>query len=880
MIQLKVYDTDGTQYWLDLYEDQPIKLTLSIEDITNAEARSVFSRTFRVPATGNNNRFFKHAFLIDGIDYDVTVKKTAEILVDGAEFRQGHIRLQKIYDNKDQDKIDYEIIFLGETRDFSSKIGDASICQLDIDSLTHEFNDTAITTSWNAWNGITGTATTGLVDGNVLYPLINHGNSYDENGVPELTEIAVVGPKRFTQNGHPAKTTQFKPMVRVKAIWDQIFLDSGYTYTSNFIDPPTTDPGLFTQLYVSAFGDEASPLLNVAASSNNTFSAQGNTDGSVNDFLEAEDEISDLGDNYNANTSAYYVPQQGEYSFYAEAYAFAWFEGYQQGDGVYLDVRLQLYVNGQSVYNGGYGDREVITLTRTLTLNENDIVKIYVDVDQGGAVIDQEEVGNQIFQCTAAAGFVNPMNSFDCEYKQIDFVKDVLTTFRLVMAPDPLNAKNFIIEPFVDYIQSGSVLDWSDKLDGSKDIQIEPLFFTQSDQIKFEHEKDADYLSAYHIAAYKNAYGYLEFDSNNELLKGTRTIKTKWAGTPITQIEGAPNTSQFIIPHLHVHEAGDNGTQHLPIKCKSRFLFYNGMQSVGTTSYHWHLEGVTGHFTTYPLVSYSSVWPLSSSGTILNWRNDVGYWGNVDTNGDGVIDYPAQGGSSLYDRYWGGYINSLYSSFARRLTANFVLNNIDLQNFSFDDVIFLNGTYYRPEKVIDAPIGNKSIVKVQLIKLLNYNSAQTIPDPEPLTTTYFIEACDGSFGNWATSSNDSIPLGTIMKIEGSGDTCIEVGQIMEPDQGAILDVLIDGITYTDCNGCNGIVLLNTYVLDDCSSGLPLQVAQEQYSFQQGDVVQYQLGGVGATYCGTITANGQSANPEGVISSPTAYECDDVIHCNQ
>ena len=60
MVQLRV--EDGSNYvWLDLYETEPIKLTLSIEDITNTEARSVFSRTFRVPSTGNNNKFFKHA---------------------------------------------------------------------------------------------------------------------------------------------------------------------------------------------------------------------------------------------------------------------------------------------------------------------------------------------------------------------------------------------------------------------------------------------------------------------------------------------------------------------------------------------------------------------------------------------------------------------------------------------------------------------------------------------------------------------------------------------------------------------------------------------------------------------------------------------------
>ena len=51
MIQLRVYEeyvtpwTSASPKYLDLYETQPIKLNLSIEDITNADATSTFSRT-------------------------------------------------------------------------------------------------------------------------------------------------------------------------------------------------------------------------------------------------------------------------------------------------------------------------------------------------------------------------------------------------------------------------------------------------------------------------------------------------------------------------------------------------------------------------------------------------------------------------------------------------------------------------------------------------------------------------------------------------------------------------------------------------------------------------------------------------------------------
>ena len=189
MIQLKVYPNAAQlqeeSLFLDLYETQPIKLTLSIEDITSADATSVFSRTFKVPGTRTNNIFFKNAFEIDGIDFDITIKKPAEILVDGAEFKTGHVRLQKIFVNQEQDKIDYELLFLGETRDFSSAIGELTMCQLtftdfnwdglpvsytNADDFTSGIGQLEVKNSWQAFPQ-TNDATAGYADGDLLFPL-------------------------------------------------------------------------------------------------------------------------------------------------------------------------------------------------------------------------------------------------------------------------------------------------------------------------------------------------------------------------------------------------------------------------------------------------------------------------------------------------------------------------------------------------------------------------------------------------------------------------------------------------------------------------------------------------------------------------------------
>ena len=267
---------------------------------------------------------------------------------------------------------------------------------------------------------------------------------------------------------------------------------------------------------------------------------------------------------------------------------------------------------------------------------------------------------------------------------------------------------------------------------------------------------------------------------------------------------------------------------------------------------------------------------MASTGTVLNWNVDIGYWGNS------VSGYPSRLGQSMYDLYWSGYINSLYSKNARRVTGTFILNSVDLQDFSFDDIIYVNGVYYRPEKIIDAQIGELSPTKVQLIKLLNYS--EFILPPLPSITTYFIEACDGSFGSYATSGIPNIAVGTVMQIvtEGVDPVCVVVGQATTPQQGNT-DTLIDGATYLNGNSCNGVTPPTTesvYNITECGTAQGCQASSTGYNFNVGDVVQYTIGGTGATYCGTIQSEVQVVDPLLVINSPISYDCDDELHCVQ
>ena len=815
MVQLKVYPSVGAPVnscvFLDLYETQPIKLTLSIEDITSADATSVFSRTFKVPATRDNNEFFENVWELDGIDFDITIKKPAEILVDGAEFKTGHVRLQKIFTNEDQDKIDYELLFLGETRDFSSAVGETTMCQLqftDFDWKDAEGNvylnytnaaDFAtnigaqdVQDSWDAFPQ-SSSPTAGYADGDMIFPLIDHGNSYDTNGAVNAPVIAVDqggSNNAFTDQNHPLPAQRFKPMIRAKRIWDQIFENSGYTYESNFLFNEQ-----FRHMYVSAFGNEESVTIGVTqdaggvfiygGASSQTFEyfEQPNGNNDVNNWLYCSNMVLDapnytvgLPDVGGAGDGSYYeapgdaVIGGAYYAFEFGAQVDAQIENSDYGYSP-IDCAVQLVLCNTS--NAAPNDPTNQTLaTGNFATNGNWSFASY-DSRNGGPqptagqyfkvfitnayTYDISSVDQAYWKCLAAPGEYSPSQDLDCEYQQIDFIKDIITMFRLVMQPSVDRPNHFIVEPWKDFIGSGEVYDWSHKLIREKDFVSEPLFNTQSAQIEFTKQEDEDYINKFHQDNNKHAYGWLRFDSQNELLKGKRDVEVLGiAPTPIDQIvslHDAAANPKFILPHIF--EVDDN--ERLPIKPKTRFLFYNGRVTTGGTTWWFKTSATTKiPLTDYPLVSPYEYWPIENvlgpppvNTLNLNFANDTRYFLDPDPN-----DYDAQGNpippiyseipNTLFETFWARYISSLYNKFSRRVTAYFTLNNVDLQTLTFDDIIFIDGKYYRPEKIIDAQIGERTAVKCELITV---KDQRIVWRPEPLTGFSIVTQDGQCFGD-------------------------------------------------------------------------------------------------------------------------------------
>ena len=222
-------------------EEEPIKLNLSVADITDPlKVSSTYSRTFRIPHTEVNGAFFKAVFDVNGVEFNPAVLAPAYINDNGETLVTGNLRLTGIYREDQSRGIWYEILFMGETSDFGSKINGYYLSDLDMTKYNHSLTYTNIVNSWQG----------GLFNGAIRYPLVEWGYDYAENATggfdPVQATISMVGTsgKSFTNSGFPLAQTQMKPAIQLKALWDAIIAPSinqtGYaTQSSTNIVMPT-----------------------------------------------------------------------------------------------------------------------------------------------------------------------------------------------------------------------------------------------------------------------------------------------------------------------------------------------------------------------------------------------------------------------------------------------------------------------------------------------------------------------------------------------------------------------------------------------------------------------------------------------------------------
>tara|TARA_R110000803_G_scaffold6296_4_gene20436 strand:+ start:5408 stop:8191 length:2784 start_codon:yes stop_codon:yes gene_type:complete len=140
-IELYIQNTDGDYVSIDIFDDEKIQIEDSIQDVKDiSKIFNTFSRDFKVPASFENNKLFKHYYNLN-IDngFDGRLKTKSLIKVGGVDYKEGYLRLLDVGLRNNKPSY-YKVTFQGLVTSLKDILQNDEISDLDFTDL--RFPDT------------------------------------------------------------------------------------------------------------------------------------------------------------------------------------------------------------------------------------------------------------------------------------------------------------------------------------------------------------------------------------------------------------------------------------------------------------------------------------------------------------------------------------------------------------------------------------------------------------------------------------------------------------------------------------------------------------------------------------------------------------------
>jgi hypothetical protein len=665
-------------YELDLTQGLSNQITYAIDDLQNIDSKSTsFTKTIVLPGTANNNKLLGNIFEFNNANFDNPLdpnvlanfnaarNATARIEIDGLQIMKGILRLLEIIHV--DGNIEYECALFGELGGFINALGNKRLEDLDFSAYNHTYSYANIVASWNT------TGSTGY-----CYPLVDYGNvSTDKVNFQYKT---------------------FKPALFVREYLNKIFTGSGYTYECNLFNTNT-----FRNLIVpnnsKQLTKETSDVLKLTKAIN-----QSMNEGGSQDFVSYETKVgslftasaSDTTFTYNGTptlTTNITIELFGDYTLARRPLTIAVLK-----NGVAISGSSQTYNGTDLLYYNK-------SLSVTLATNDTLRVRTSCILDIGDEVNVSESTINVInnVATTAPIELGDTMvinNTIPKGIFQKDFVTSIMKMFNLMIVEDKYKTNHLVIKPYVEFY-TGTIIDWSDKIDHSKAIKIKPMSEINARYYNFKYKQDNDFYNEDYRKKFNEGYGDIIYDNGLEFAKDSESVDVIFASSPLF---GTASTDK-VFPAIY--KKSDNNLKEDPMDHIVRIMQINKISSVATWSI---LNGATnlGSNTAYLFAGHLNN-PTTPS-IDINFGAPQQLFFNL-TSGD--LSY------NLFNAYYSPYMAEITDKDSRLLTGFFHLTGIDIFNLDFAKFYFIDGGLYRLIKVYDYSPDSNDTTKVDLLRVID-----------------------------------------------------------------------------------------------------------------------------------------------------------------
>jgi hypothetical protein len=702
---------DDGQVILDLYEDENIPLTLSVDDFKNvAEKVQSYSKAFNLPATKRNNQIFENLFELtrsaqNFLTFNPYAKTKSVLKQDGFTLFEGYLRVLDIQDKEGE--ISYNVNLYSEVVSFADTLKDKTFSQLDFTELQHDYNKTNIKLSWNESTTpitYTNSGTSGFRNyySTVKYPFVDWTH-----------QILIAVPGGTPTAGNPQLVNleqAFRPFINIKYLIDRIFQDTEFTYESAFFNEAD-----FNRLYMDFnWGDARTPLVfNNTTTATLSSTSYGIGTYNVN-FLgitnsnfgydTSTDNFIAIADNqlYNVSCSIEFDITSVSYN---TAVQVKWVANINGVDTIFFPQTSPtipaigwLYVTNFSV-----------------SLNVGDTLRCVFTVLGPDPVHTPNQILPTPLTVVTSANETTDatlLGTLRGELGQWEFLKGIMTMFNLISSPDKSNPKNIIIEPYKDmflpsitgtpnfFDDNSTQLDWTNKID-TTEIKLEVLADLNKRTVFKFVEDDADYaFNLYKTAVQGHLYGSQVFDASTttgnlqSVLEGEEEIIAEpFAATVPKPLE--TQFPDFITPSIYSYNAEDGTSEGF--ENSPRIMYNNGIKAL--TSCDYYIPAQNGlfseqqsnflqfsHLTDIPTVVTNP--PVSTDTVDFHF----GICQLIQPIGDATPN-------NLFNTYWLPYFNELYNPDTRTMTLKVNLTPGDINSFNFYDTVFIKNRLFRVNKI-------------------------------------------------------------------------------------------------------------------------------------------------------------------------------------
>jgi hypothetical protein len=681
---------------VDLTAAEPLLITREIADIREPEKRSSdWSKTFRIPGTSNNNRIFGHIFDIAqeqlntgtqfAPDFNPNKKAAALITVDEVEQVRGFVRLLNIAIVRGGE-IEYEVSVHGVAADFFAKIRNKRLSEIDLSDLNHTLSRTAIKDSWSHdW-----------ADGYV-YPMIDRGRQERPYSIWAVDD--------------------FLPCVFAKRIVDEIFEDAGYSYTSDsffnsdeFKSRVIPFPG-----YAQLSEDQVNARYAQATRSTDATYTAGQT-------IVFNNEVSDVGGNYNPATGKYTSPAGGakygisvgikinvsglsDVTYPYLSAAFACYVGGRFVERFTVGIMVNQAVVGASreapydVFDVYAGDGEEIEIRlenvydASLTSRATTILSGFTLTIQSGSSLTIRAL-QQSYGKDQTVNF----NSFFSAgpWQQDKFLQDLIRFDNLyIEATDRTNVLH--IAPRDEFYRDTVVHDITGIIDRSQPFEITPMGELDGNPYVFTYTQGKDIDSEDYFKAIGTVYGEARILVDNEFIQQEKKIETSFASTPYIHAGG-----EFRIASM---TTADKAAAEL------RLLYWSGKITTAT----WLLCDQFTYLNNVNCEVIENGYPHAGHlDNPFTPTKDLCFGMPAYINLPAGINYT---NNNLYNRNWRKYINEITDRNSKLVRVRVYITPAEWQRWLFRDLYFFDGQYFRLNKITDYPVGGSDLVVCEFLKL-------------------------------------------------------------------------------------------------------------------------------------------------------------------